>query len=828
MTSKVEINKCFKQMPATFARHLLSILHSVILLVNNALMKLRSIIFMASVAFTMVSIAQEIPISNSELTTCQGFLVDTGLSAGDYGPNEDITMTICPEAPETIITLYWALANLGPGDILQIFDGPDDSAPLLGTYIEYEAQGLEIFASEDNPGGCLTLHFTSDAAGEGSFVAEMSCGYPCERPFAIVESGEAIPHLACPGEEIIFDASGSTVADNFEIVSWAWDFDDGNSASTGPVVSHTFDTPGAYKVQLDIADNNITEDDPDGCSNNNLVDHLVLVSTDPDWTGTSLDATICAGQLFDLEGVVQGVTYDSEPSGNFGEGLFIPDDQTQCFNAELTFTAFSPGATIENANSDIVDFFINFEHSYMGDLTITFICPNGQSMAVHQQGGGSTNLGVPDQGDGTGPGTGWDYWWSPLATNGTWADNAGWGGQLASDTYESAQPFTLLEGCPLNGTWEIEVCDSWGADDGYIFEWNINFNPELYPEPIVFTPEFGVDCDSSSWSGPNIYNESGDCNDITIVAVESGTYTYTATNNFGCTYSTDVEVTVVDGPDVSVAEPEGFCGSPVSLSGDVLNQQMGFTYNYEWEPAGLVTGNGSDVTVDGLTQDTVMTLTVSVTGGDLDDCEVSQSVEVDFIPPPTGVNGNGYVCPDDAIDLVALDFSVEGTAESDYTYEWTFEGDVVGTGAVLQAEYEGLYEVLVSMVAPCTWTATSVFDIQEDVCELTIPNVISPFGNNQWDAKNDAFIVYGLDSDRYDGSTIRIYNRWGQLMYTSNDFGKTAGWSPGPDEAAEGTYYYVLGIARVDAELVINDINGQTIDQGEGYKYLNGSFTIVR
>jgi len=791
-------------------------------------MKLRSIIFMASVAFTMVSIAQEIPISNSELTTCQGFLVDTGLSAGDYGPNEDITMTICPEAPETIITLYWALANLGPGDILQIFDGPDDSAPLLGTYIEYEAQGLEIFASEDNPGGCLTLHFTSDAAGEGSFVAEMSCGYPCERPFAIVESGEAIPHLACPGEEIIFDASGSTVADNFEIVSWAWDFDDGNSASTGPVVSHTFDTPGAYKVQLDIADNNITEDDPDGCSNNNLVDHLVLVSTDPDWTGTSLDATICAGQLFDLEGVVQGVTYDSEPSGNFGEGLFIPDDQTQCFNAELTFTAFSPGATIENANSDIVDFFINFEHSYMGDLTITFICPNGQSMAVHQQGGGSTNLGVPDQGDGTGPGTGWDYWWSPLATNGTWADNAGWGGQLASDTYESAQPFTLLEGCPLNGTWEIEVCDSWGADDGYIFEWNINFNPELYPEPIVFTPEFGVDCDSSSWSGPNIYNESGDCNDITIVAVESGTYTYTATNNFGCTYSTDVEVTVVDGPDVSVAEPEGFCGSPVSLSGDVLNQQMGFTYNYEWEPAGLVTGNGSDVTVDGLTQDTVMTLTVSVTGGDLDDCEVSQSVEVDFIPPPTGVNGNGYVCPDDAIDLVALDFSVEGTAESDYTYEWTFEGDVVGTGAVLQAEYEGLYEVLVSMVAPCTWTATSVFDIQEDVCELTIPNVISPFGNNQWDAKNDAFIVYGLDSDRYDGSTIRIYNRWGQLMYTSNDFGKTAGWSPGPDEAAEGTYYYVLGIARVDAELVINDINGQTIDQGEGYKYLNGSFTIVR
>lgn len=784
------------------------------------------LIFMAAVCSVPWALGQEIPISNTDLTTCQGFLVDTGLSAGDYGPNENITMTICPEAPETIITLYWALANLGPGDILQIFDGPDDSAPLLGTYIEYEAQGLEIYGSEDNASGCLTLHFTSDGAGQGSFVAEMSCGYPCERPFAIVESGEAIPHLACPGELITFDASSSTVAENFEIVSWAWDFDDGNTASTGPVVSHSFDAPGAYKVQLTVADNNITEDDPDGCSNNNLVDHLILISTEPDWTGTSLDATICSGQLFDLEGVVNGVTYDSEPSGDFGGGLFIPDDQTQCFNAELTFTAFSPGSVIENANSDIVDFFINFEHSFMGDLTITFICPNGQSMAVHQQGGGGTNLGIPDQGDGTGPGTGWDYFWSPTATNGTWSENAG--GSLPSGTYESAQPFTLLEGCPLNGTWEIEVCDSWAADDGYIFEWTIHFNPELYPEPIVFTPEFGMDCDSSSWTGPNIYDESADCNDITIVAVESGTYTYTATNNFGCTYSNEVEVTVVDGPEVEVAEPEGYCGSPVSLFGDVLNEQFGFTYTYNWTPASLVNGSGANVTVDGLTQDTVMTLTVTVTGGDLDNCEVTQNVEVDFVPPPVPVNGSGLVCPDDAVDLVALNFTNQGLLESDFTYEWTFEGDVVGTGPVLQAQNEGFYEVLISMVAPCTWSTTSTFDVEEDICELTIPNVISPFGNNQWDAQNDAFVINGLDSDRYDGSTIRIYNRWGQLMYSSNDFGNTAGWSPGPNEAAEGTYYYVLGIARTNAELVINDINGQTIDQGEGYKYLNGSFTLVR
>ncbi len=791
----------------------------------------RLIAFFAMTALLFsASSAQEIAISNTTLETCQGFLVDTGLSAGDYGANEDITMTVCPEAPETIITLYWALANLGPGDILQIFDGPDDTAPILGTYIEYEAQGLEIFASEDNPTGCLTLHFTSDAAGEGSFVAEMSCGYPCERPFAIVDSGEPIPHLACPGEEITFDASNSTVADNFEIVSWEWDFGDDNTSSTGPVVSHSFDNPGAYKVQLSIADNNITEDDPDGCSNNNLVDHLVLVSTEPDWTGTSLDATICSGQLFDLEGVVNGVTYDSEPSGNFGGGLFIPDDQSQCFEAELTYTAFAPGAVIENANSDIVSLFMNFEHSYMGDLTISLICPDGSSMTLHEQGGGSTYLGEPIDLDNlpNDEGVGYDYWWSPTATNGTWAEESWSYSTLPSDTYSATSPWTLLNGCPLNGTWSIEICDSWGSDNGFIFDWTVNFNPELYPEPIVFTPVFGMDCDSTSWDGPNIYDESEDCNDVTIVAVESGTYTYTATNNFGCTYTTDVEVTVVDGPEVTVAEPEGYCGSPVELFGDVLNEQPGFNYSYDWEPSDLVSGNGANVTVDGLTQDTVMTLTVSVTGGDLDNCEVSQNVEVDFLPPPSPVVGNGLVCPDDALDLVALNFTNEGLLDTDYTYEWTFLDEVVGSGAVYQATEEGYYEVLVSMVAPCTWTTTSQFTVEEDICELTIPNVISPNGDGQWDAKNDAFIVQGLDSDRYDGSTIRIYNRWGQIVYSSDDFGKTSGWSPAPDEAAEGTYFYILGIARVDAELVINDVNGQTIDQGEGYKYINGSFTLVR
>ncbi len=46
--------------------------------------------------------AQEISITSTDsYTACEGAVVDSGLSAADYGANENETITWCPEAPET-------------------------------------------------------------------------------------------------------------------------------------------------------------------------------------------------------------------------------------------------------------------------------------------------------------------------------------------------------------------------------------------------------------------------------------------------------------------------------------------------------------------------------------------------------------------------------------------------------------------------------------------------------------------------------------------------------------------------------------------------------
>ena len=100
-----------------------------------------------------------------------------------------------------------------------------------------------------------------------------------------------------------------------------------------------------YILDLDIVDSN-------DCPNQNTVDYQILVSTEPVLDGTTTDFSMCVNEVEDLVGMVEGVQYIAEPSVDFGDGLYIPDDQTQCFYSELTFTSFFPGSEVIDANAD--------------------------------------------------------------------------------------------------------------------------------------------------------------------------------------------------------------------------------------------------------------------------------------------------------------------------------------------------------------------------------------------------------------------------------------------------------------------------------------------
>lgn len=548
-------------------------------------------------AFNFNAIAQPLEVvasptvTGQTFSTCNGVLYASGgVSGTGYQNGENWIITICPDVPGDAITLDFITFNLSntntaapPGnnaDNFTVYDGDNTGAPTLGTYGGTGLQGLLVSCTSFNTSGCITIEFHSNSAGIGNFSAVITCTTPCQRPVAILDAPIPISpdtcFKICVGESLTFDGSSSTAAPGFIIDQYTWDFADGTiDTLSGSVVSHTFTDEGEFLVDLFLLDDN-------GCASTNRVTVQVLVGTEPDFTGTTTDTTICLGESVCLDGVVTGTLFTGLPGNNLGGATYLPDDVGQCFSSTIDFNVFAPGQTLTNINQ-LIDICVTMEHSYIGDLVASITCPDGTQVILYQQGGGWNSLGEPIDASWPAsldpPGVPYTYCWADNAALGTWADCGSAGTTpnlitlpsgvqtLAPGTYSSLNPLSDLVGCPLNGTWELEFCDLWGADDGWVFDWTINLDPGLIPDVTSFTPQYGANCDSTFWTGDNaaataqITSTSADCNSICITPNALGTYSYTfsATDDFGCTYTTTSTVTVTPGPDVDAGPDQTIC-----------------------------------------------------------------------------------------------------------------------------------------------------------------------------------------------------------------------------------------------------------------------------
>ncbi|MEG2071453.1 MAG: hypothetical protein RR034_08790, partial [Bacteroidales bacterium] len=268
---------------------------------------------------------------------------------------------------------------------------------------------------------------------------------------------------------------------------------------------------------------------------------------------------------------------DGEPCGSMGCSYQSP----------VTFTSFNPTATITSPD-DILYVRINLEHSFVGDIYIRLICPNQQSAAILKKyNGGSSNcsstipanqwgwnttgntsawFGVPLGGNShhsndnssnkcdpisNPPGTGWNYCWSNAINQGySYANGNGYVYENVNvhnnsidstdvlnmtQVYHPDESFAGLVGCPMNGSWSIEVIDGYGSDNGWLFGWEMALNPSLLPQDWSYT----VLVDTTIYTGPG-------ANGSYIIPEESGNITYIATviDEFGCAYDTNFTIAV--------------------------------------------------------------------------------------------------------------------------------------------------------------------------------------------------------------------------------------------------------------------------------------------
>lgn len=564
-------------------------------------------------------------------TGCSFIIYDSGGNSGNYSNNQDYIVSFISNNSSQLGLKLSALVNsaINNVDTLWIYDGDGTSTSQLFhggvnnlTFFNSSnpiMQGDVFQTSALNTSKKITIRFKSSNNPVASgFGFSLSCSKPCQPIFARINTVLTIPQpdtnyiSLCPWDSIHFVAYGYYPMSDTLLVPYyhqsdatsifTWSFGDGTTQTgTGlTAVNHHYAPGIGYRVKLSIKDTI-------GCENDNDIGLRVMTSNNP-IVSSKLIADICTGIPF----IASAGTSDSSTvilnPVNFAQiipkdaindtSLFIPDGTCNglaCLSSSITYTGFEVTQILQSPN-DILSICIKIEHSFVADLHFQLVCPNGQSVILMNTTGaaqhGSAALGVVNENDNTAnkcdpafnpPGVGWTYCWSEQASytyHGT-LDTLSYGTSPIDSTDRinhsnyivPYQSFSNLIGCPLTGTWTLKICDLWPIDNGYLFGWDIGFNPTLISDPWSYQ----VGINNIDWSGPFISNLSD--SSVLITPTQPGDYDniVTITDSFGCSFDTLITYHVNESPSAQFA----YSTNPNSQEVVFTNQSTNAT-SYLW------------------------------------------------------------------------------------------------------------------------------------------------------------------------------------------------------------------------------------------------------
>ncbi len=161
--------------------------------------------------------------------------------------------------------------------------------------------------------------------------------------------------------------------------------------------------------------------------------------------------------------------------------------------------------------------------------------------------------------------------------------------------------------------------------------------------------------------------------------------------------------------------------------------------------------------------------------------DISVDIDSSFITLPEGGDATVH----------AIVFDTTASGGPPYSYSWTPAYDIISYGETATISVNNLadqayYYCTVTNSEGCEATDSVLVIIIHCDAHSIIPNVFTPDG----DQLNDTYHIDNLcPGSRFH---FTIYNRWGTIIYESNDVrfhwdGKTTGGS----DASDGTYYYV-------------------------------------
>lgn len=590
-----------------------------------------------------------INIGNGSTTACSGTFFDSGGPTSNYTNNENYTYTICPSTPGSSVQIDFTSFHLEDSyDFLQVFDGNSTSAPSLGTYTGTTGPGLTV-ATPSNSSGCLTFVFTSDGSTRRpGWTGAVSCTTYCQTINSNLQSSapaadpvDGVIRL-CQGQALSV-TGGGTFSNTSAGATYTWDMGDGTTL-TGTTVNHTYSAIGSYLINVTITDAN-------GCTNNNVLDQEIQISTTPTFAAAAAPSVFCEGNSSNLSCTPTPTPFGNNCTPPVSGTTFLPDGSGVSYTTSIPVSCYLPGETITSA-SDITNICLNMEHSYLGDLEIAIECPNGQRAVLKSYANDGAGLYLGEADDlSTAPGVGYTYCFTSTATtllvNGP-TTNVGnpASASINPGNYMPTEPFTNLIGCPANGNWTIHVTDNLSSDDGYIFNWDIDLTNTLLGSgsytPTITTQGWAAD--------PDLTTLTGTTASITPSTSGAPCYYYEVVDNFGCTYrdTTCVTVTPASTAPSFTPMPGTYCpNTSVTLNAGGGTASPGSTI--EWydgaNGSGNWLGSGSTLTVSPTATSTYY---VRREGG----CNTSADDQVtinlkDFIYGLNGATTSNY-CTDNA------------------------------------------------------------------------------------------------------------------------------------------------------------------------------------
>ncbi|MDT8887192.1 gliding motility-associated C-terminal domain-containing protein [Aquirufa sp. LEPPI-3A] len=174
-------------------------------------------------------------------------------------------------------------------------------------------------------------------------------------------------------------------------------------------------------------------------------------------------------------------------------------------------------------------------------------------------------------------------------------------------------------------------------------------------------------------------------------------------------------------------------------------------------------------------------------------CSVKLSTEVNFLDNPHFIPKTAYsICMDEP---KPYNLQLNGKVDS-LKFEWKLGSAVISTQNKVRVTLAGTYTVRITDLDNCSIDHTFAVS---DKCEPTLltPNVFTP--NN--DGKNDFFIPQPKSPLRAKILGLQIFNRWGELLYTSK----------GPEFAWDGK----VNGTRVPQESYVWQLQYESLDYPE-------------